>query len=61
MLRHNKLCNVVADLSRKPFTPSHVRNDLLIIADFSIKTLQANLARTTGTTLPENVPHLEAT
>ena len=38
---HNELRDGVADLSRKAFTPSHVRNDPLIYSGRAVKRMKA--------------------
>ena len=58
---HDKLCDGVAYLSGKAFAPSYVRDDLLIFSGCAVKSPKANPARTTGTTVPDNAPPLEAT
>ena len=58
---HNKLCDRVADLFSKAFTPSNVRNDPLVFSGCSMKRQKEKPARTKGTTVPNNAPPLEAT
>ena len=41
MARHNELCDKVADLAGKAFTPSHVRDDPLILAGRTVKRTKA--------------------
>ena len=36
-MRHNELCDRVADLSGKAFTPTHVHNNLLIFAGRAVQ------------------------
>ena len=45
---HNELQDRVADLAGKYFTPSHVRDNLLIFAGCAVKRPKANTARTRG-------------
>ena len=59
--RHNALCDGVADLSSKDFTPSHVRNDPLIFAGCAVKRLKANPAISKATTVPDATPPLYTT
>ena len=59
--RYNELCDRVADLSSKAFTPSHERNEPLIFACFSVKRPNEKPARTIGTTVLYNTLPLEAT
>ena len=59
--RHNKLRYGVADLSRKAFTPSHVRNNSLIFSGCSVKRLKANPVRTTSKTVLDKALPLDAT
>ena len=59
--RHNKLRDGVVDLSGKSFTPSHMRDGLLIFAGFSVKRTKAKPDSTKATTVPANTPPLEAT
>ena len=42
MARNNKLCDGVADLSRKAFTLTHVRDYPLIFADCDVKRPKSN-------------------
>ena len=60
MVRHNELLDGVADLSRKAFTPSHVRNNPLIFEGCGVKRPQENLARSKATTVTSATPRLEA-
>ena len=60
MAHHNDIRDRVADLYIKDFTPSHVRDDLLIFAGCAVKRPKSNPARTKGTTVPDNTPSLEA-
>ena len=59
--RHNDFQDGVADPAGKAFTPSHVHNDPLIFAGFSMKRPKANPARTIGSTDRDNAPPPEAT
>ena len=40
--RHNELCDGVADLAVRSFTPSHIRNDPLIYQGCSVMSLKAH-------------------
>ena len=57
---HNKLCDRVADLAGKAFTPYHFRNNPLIFAGCVLKIPKLNPARSKSTTVPANRPLLEA-
>ena len=46
--RHNELCDRVADLDGKAFTPSHVRNDPLIYSGRAVKRTKAAPAGARG-------------
>ena len=59
--RHNMLCDGVADLSGKAFTPSHVCNDPLIFAGCAVKRPKSNPARSKSKTVTSATPLLEAT
>ena len=59
--RHNDFQDGVADPDGKAFTPSHVHNDPLIFAGFSMKRPKAKLARTIGSTDRDSAPPPEAT
>ena len=60
-MRHNELCDGVADLAGKDFTPSHVRDHPLISAGFNVNRLKVNTDRTKDTPVPDNMPPLDAT
>ena len=60
MARHNELQDRVADISRKPFTTSHMRNDLLIFAGCAVKRSKVNPSMTTDTTVLDSVPPPES-
>ena len=59
--RHNKLCDRVADLAGKAFTPSHVRNAPLIYSGRAVKRTKAASAGSNGnighTAAPEVTEH----
>ena len=61
MSRNNKLRDRVADLGGKSFTPSHMRDDILIFAGCAVKRPKDKQARTTGPTNRDNAPTPEAT
>ena len=48
MARHNELCDGVADLSGKAFTPSHVLNDPLIYSGHDVKKTKSKPAGASG-------------
>ena len=54
--RHNELCDGVADLAGKAFTPSHVRNDPLIYQGCAVKRTKAKPAGPSGITYTEENP-----
>ena len=60
MSQHD-LCDRVADLAGKGFTPSHVRNDPLIFAGCAVRRPKAKLARSKAKTVLSTTPPLEAT
>ena len=47
-MRHNELCDWVADLAGKAFTPSHVHNDPLIYSGRAVKRTKATPAGARG-------------
>ena len=49
MVRHNELCDGVAYLTGKAFTPSHVHNDPLIYSSRAVKRTKAAPAGASGT------------
>ena len=49
MAHHNELCDGVADLSGKAFTPSHVRDKLIIYSGHAVKRTKFAPARKTAT------------
>ena len=49
MARHNELCDRVADVVRKAFTLTHVRDNPLIFAGCAVKRPKANPARSKAT------------
>ena len=53
---HNELCDRVADLSDKAFTPSHVRNDPLIYQGCAARRNKSKLDGTSGITDTEDTP-----
>ena len=59
--RHNKLQERVADLDNKAFTPSHVRDNLLIFTGCAVKRPKAKPARTIGSTNLDDATPPEAT
>ena len=61
MARHNNLRDRVVDLSRKAFTPSHVRDDPLIFVGCAVKETKAKPVRTIDSTDLESVMPSEAT
>ena len=61
MARNNKIRDGVADLARKAFTPSYVRNDPLIFICCAMKRPKAKPAIYKTTTVPADTPPLEAT
>ena len=54
--RHNDLCDWVADLAVKDFTPSHLRNDPLIYQGCALKRLKSKPAGPSGSTNPGDKP-----
>ena len=56
--RHNDLCDKVADLSGKAFSPNHVRNNLLSFAGCAVKRKNTKPARSRT---PPSMQQLEAT
>ena len=60
-MRHKELCDGVADLAVKDFTPSHVRNDPLIFAVWAVKRTKATPDGASGTTDRYRVPPPEVT
>ena len=54
--RHNKIRDGVADLARKAFTPSYVREYPLIFAGCAAKRPKKNTSRTKWTTAPDDTP-----
>ena len=54
MARHNELCDGVADLAGKAFTPSHVCNNPLIYQGCAVKRTETKPAGTSDTTDPED-------
>ena len=58
MARHKELCDGVADVTDKTFTPYHVSNNPLIFVDCAVKRPETNPTRTKGTTVPDNEPLL---
>ena len=59
-VRHIYLCDRVADLSRKAFTPTHVHDEPLIFAGYAVKSPKENLARSKSTNTTAASPPLEA-
>ena len=49
MANHNDLRDMVTDLACKAFTPTHVRDDLLIFSGCAVKRKKANLDRSKTT------------
>ena len=58
---HNVLCDGVADLSRKDFTPSHMRNNPLIYSGRAAKRTKATPAGARRNTYHAVAPPLEVT
>ena len=58
---HNELCEGVADLAGKSFTPSHVRDNPLIFSGRSMKRTRATPAGDSGTTNKDRAPPPEVT
>ena len=54
--RHNELCDGVADLAGKAFTPSHVRNDPLIYQCCAVKREKSKPSGPSETTDPDDTP-----
>ena len=54
--RHNKLCDGVADLAVKAFTPSHVRDDPLIYQGCAMKRTKAKPDVPSDTKEPDDTP-----
>ena len=59
--RHNELCDGVADLAGKSFTPSHVRDDPLICSGRALKRTKAAPDRTGVTSTQSEVQPPEVT
>ena len=53
---NNELCDRVADLAGKAFTPSHVRNDPLIYQGCAVKRKKSKTAGPSDTTYPDETP-----
>ena len=60
-VRHNELRDGVPYLAGKSFTPSHVRDNPLIFAGYSVKRPKANPSRPSGSTDRDGMPPPEAT
>ena len=56
----NELQDGVTELAIKYLTPAHVRNNLFIFTGCALKKMKSKIARTKGTTVPDNTPLLEA-
>ena len=54
--RHNELCDRVADLAGKDFTPSHVRSNSLIYQGCAVKRPKAKPDGPSGSTNPVETP-----
>ena len=61
MVRHNELRDKVADLAGKAFTPSHVRDKLLIYSGCAVKRTNAAPAGAGGTSNHAEVKPPEVT
>ena len=57
MAHHNELCDRVAELTGKDFTPTHVRDDPLIFTGCAVKRTMANLATSKTTTSTKKIGH----
>ena len=54
--RHNEICDGVADMAGKAFTPSHVHNDPLIYQGCAVKRTKAKPDRPSGSTNTVDTP-----
>ena len=61
MERHNNICDGVAYLSGRAFTPSNMCNDPLIFAGCAVNRPKENLARSKATTVQDVTSPLETT
>ena len=60
-MRHNKLREGVKNPAVKDFTPTHVRNDTLIVTGCAVKRPKENPAGYKNTESTADTPRLEAT
>ena len=59
--RHNKICDRVADLAGKYFTPSHMHNNPLIFTGCAVNRTKEKPDRIKAPTVPADMPPIEAT